>query len=449
MQVLKFGGTSVGSADRMNEVIDILERNEGRQLVVLSAMSGTTNDLVKIGNTMVNGSKQEAQQRVTELIDKYTRVLTDLFEKKSFRDKGRYLLEPSFNLLRSKLESSSIDSADEKEILAQGEILSTGLFTLLCEIRGVAVALLPALDFMRTDSLGEPELEITEELLVPIINSIDIETNILITQGYICRNHLGYVDNLQRGGSDYTATIIGAVLGAEEVQIWTDIDGIHNNDPRLVDDTKPIRRLSYREAAELAYFGAKILHPTCVLPAEREGVPLRLKCTMNPDASGTLITDQHSNRPITALAAKDGITAIKIYSHRMLNAYGFLRRLFEIFEKHQTPVDMITTSEVAVSLTIDDTTNLEGIIQDLSVFAEVESTSDYSIICIVGNALYDDSDHVHRIFESLKDIPIRMVSMGGSRYNISLLVKSEYKKDALVALNVLFKNQVIKEKVVV
>ena len=438
MEVLKFGGTSVGTADRMNDVIDILEKKSGEQIVILSAMSGTTNQLVAINEAIRTNHKDKAQQLVDELESRYTRVLTDLYPEKHDRDRGRTLLSSSFDLLRSKLKSSSFDAVDEKEVLAQGELISTRLFTLICEIRQVAVALIPALEFMRTNERGEPDMAKTSELIQPWLETIDDDIQILITQGFICRNHKGEVDNLQRGGSDYTATVIGAAIQADEVQIWTDIDGVHNNDPRLVQDTQPIRNLSYREAAELAYFGAKILHPTCVLPVEKANVPLRLKCTMDPPAPGTLISTETSKKAITALAAKDGITAIKIQSHRMLNAYGFLTKVFQVFENHRTSVDMITTSEVAVSLTIDNTEHLDAILSDLKVFAEVEAVPGYAIVCIVGNALYDNSEHVDKIFSALEKIPVRMVSMGGSRYNVSLLVKSSYKKDALVALNGLF-----------
>ncbi len=438
MRVLKFGGTSVGTADRMNDAIDIIEKNSFDQIIVLSAMSGTTNDLVSINTSLRNKTKDKAQQLIEALDAKYIRVLADLYPEKSDRDRGRSLLSPSFDLLNSKLESSSFDSVDEKEVLAQGELISTRLFTLICEIRGVAVALIPALDFMRTNEKGEPDMEMTRELITPFLETLDDDVHTLVTQGYICRNASGEIDNLQRGGSDYTATVIGAAIKADEVQIWTDIDGVHNNDPRLVPNTQPIRNLSYREAAELAYFGAKILHPTCVLPVEKEQVALRLKYTMEPTAEGTLISSVASERAITALAAKDGITAINITSDRMLNAHGFLTKVFQIFEDQETSVDMITTSEVAVSLTIDDTTNLDHIIKELRKFAEVEVSSDHAIVCIVGNELYNETSHLEHIFTFLKDIPVRMVSMGGSQNNVSILVPSSVKKEALIALNSLF-----------
>lgn len=448
MKVLKFGGTSVGTADRMNEVIDIIEKNSFDQIIVLSAMSGTTNDLVEIAQSINQGRTAKATQEIDQLELKYVRVLTDLYPDKADRDRARRLLKPSFQLLKDKNEPHQIlDVSDTNEILAQGELISSQLFALICEIRGVNVALIPALDFMRTNQKGEPDMELSQELVRPYVQLLDEDLHILVTQGYICRDIHGDINNLQRGGSDYTATILGAITAAEEVQIWTDIDGVHNNDPRLVDNTDPIRKMSYREAAELAYFGAKILHPTCVLPAEKSNVPLRLKCTMDPLAQGTLISSESSDRPITALAAKGDITAIKIYSHRMLNAYGFLKRVFQVFENHQTSVDMITTSEVAVSLTIDDTQALSEIIADLSQFSEVDIDDGYAIICIVGNALYDGSAHVKRVFQFLENIPLRMVSMGGSRYNISVLVKAEFKKPALIALNQLFVTEPVVEEV--
>ena len=438
MVILKFGGTSVGTADRMQEVIDILEKRDQRHLVVLSAMSGTTNALVEIARAKSEGEVPKANDLILDLERKYVRVLTDLFPEKEIRDQGRILLRSCFKTIKELVNKDSFNEYSENEILAQGELMSTSIFTLQCKQRGVEAVLLPALDFMRTNNDSEPDYEETKSLLLPFLENLDEEVQVLVTQGYICRNNTGAIDNLKRGGSDYTATIIGALLQAEEIQIWTDVDGFQTNDPRIVEDTIPVRRLSYREAAELAYFGAKILHPTCVIPAERYGVPIRLKCTMEPEAEGTLISNESSARAITAVSAKDGITAIKIYSHRMYQAYGFLRKVFDVFENHQTSVDMITTSEVAVSMTVDDTLRLDSITDDLSRFAEVDHDSDYSIVCVVGNSLYDESKHVGRIFDVLKDIPIRMVSMGGSRNNVSLLIKTQYKKQALRSLNSLF-----------
>ena len=364
----------------------------------------------------------------------YVRTSEELFsDQEEYRSRALEVVDEVFNYL-SERTTQSLRRDVSKEILAQGEILSTNLFHILVASEGQESALLPALDFMRLDEKSEPFLEKTSALLKPILQE-NGDAPLLITQGYICRNHWGDIDNLQRGGSDYTATILGAVLDAEEIQIWTDIDGIHNNDPRIVESTSPVRQLSYREAAELAYFGAKILHPTCVIPAEKMQVPLRLKFTADPDAAGTIISGDTSTLPITAVAAKDNITTINIYSSRMLMAYGFLKKVFQVFEDHKTPVDMITTSEVAVTLTIDDVQRLELIKKDLSDFAEITVKDGYSIICIVGSELYDNSAHVTKIFTSLSDVPLRMVSMGGSRHNISLLIKTAYKTKALQALN--------------
>ena len=443
MVILKFGGTSVGTADRMQEVIDIIEKRDSRHFVVLSAMSGTTNALVEIADAIEIKAKEKAADLISDLEYRYIRVLTDLFPEKEIRDESRTLVRPCFKLIKDKLGLGSFELTDRNEILAQGELISTLIFTLQCRQRGIEARLIPALEVMRIDENGEPEMSLIKELVSSKVEKIDDDIQVLVTQGFICRNARGEVDNLRRGGSDYTATILGAVLNAEEVQIWTDIDGFQNNDPKVVDETFPVRRLSYREAAELAYFGAKILHPTCVLPAEEFNIPIRLQCTMTPSAPGTLITNSSSERAITAVSAKDSITAIKIYSYRMLQAYGFLRRVFEIFENHKTSVDMISTSEVAVSLTIDDSTHLEDIMAELSEFAEADSDDGYSIVCVVGNALYDNGTHVRQIFNSLREVPIRMVSMGGSRNNVSFLIKTEHKSNALNALNVLFQHEEI------
>ena len=439
MRVLKFGGTSVGSADRINEVIDIIEKSHDDQIIVLSAMSGTTNDLVEISNGLASGDKEQSFGLLDAFEQKYIRVLTDLYIKKGDRDLARDLIRPCVRLIRSKIEcAASFTDSDRKEILAQGELISTRLFAHMCDIRDVPAKLIPALNFMSLNQDEDPDLDQITSDIQPYLELLDEDCSILITQGYICKNAKGQISNLRRGGSDYTATIIGAVTQAEEVQIWTDIDGVRNNDPRLVEDTQAIRQLSYREAAELAYFGAKILHPTCVLPVEKSLVPLRLKCTMQPDAEGTLISEQKSDRAITALAAKDNIIALEIRSHRMLNAYGFLTRVFKIFEDHSTPVDMITTSEVSVSLTIDDSSHLDQIIASLEDIAEVDVSHDQAIVCIVGNSLYEEG-YAASIFNLIKDIPVRMVSMGGSRFNISLLVAQEDKVRTLITLNQLFK----------
>ena len=434
MLVLKFGGTSVGTSERMRDVLSILNRTEEQQMVVLSAMAGTTNALVEINAELREHRIDSANSMLETLQGQYVRTSEELFsDQEEYRSRALEVVDEVFNYL-SERTTQSLRRDVSKEILAQGEILSTNLFHILVASEGQESALLPALDFMRLDEKSEPFLEKTSALLKPILQE-NGDAPLLITQGYICRNHWGDIANLQRGGSDYTATILGAVLDAEEIQIWTDIDGIHNNDPRIVESTSPVRQLSYREAAELAYFGAKILHPTCVIPAEKMQVPLRLKFTADPDAAGTIISGDTSTLPITAVAAKDNITTINIYSSRMLMAYGFLKKVFQVFEDHKTPVDMITTSEVAVTLTIDDVQRLELIKKDLSDFAEITVKDGYSIICIVGSELYDNSAHVTKIFTSLSDVPLRMVSMGGSRHNISLLIKTAYKTKALQGLN--------------
>jgi len=441
MRVLKFGGTSVGSADRINEVIDLVEKRDEEQIIVLSAMSGTTNDLVEISQALQNDDKRLATGLLAGFEAKYIRVLTDLYVKKIDRDLARDMIRPCVRAIKDILEQeSSFTEVNNKEILAQGELISTRLFSHMCSIRGVKAALIPALNFMSLNKAEEPHLEQIEKDIQPYLNLIDEDCKILITQGYICRDHEGQIANLKRGGSDYTATIIGSVVNASEVQIWTDIDGLHNNDPRVVSNTTPIRKLSYREAAELAYFGAKILHPTCVLPVEIAKVPLRLKCTMTPDAPGTLISDEPSNLAVTALAAKSGIIALEIRSHRMLNAYGFLTQVFRVFEKYKTSVDMITTSEVSVSLTIEDESFLDEITNELEAIAEVEVAHDQAIVCIVGNSLYDSNRYAKKIFELLDDISVRMVSLGGSRFNISVLVSEKDRVKALQNLHALFES---------
>jgi len=436
MQILKFGGTSVGSAERMREVLEIITRDDRDKVVVLSAMSGTTNDLVVLSDLIKGGHTNEATSKVSRLYNQYKGVVTSLNLTDRNMKACETRIQQVFELLAN-LTKMPYTIANERIILAQGELLSTMLFHELAKSQGYESILLSALDFMRTDEQSEPDLEKIGQLLTTTLDR-STRSNLYITQGYICKNVNGEVDNLKRGGSDYSATIIGSVLDSDEIQIWTDIDGIHNNDPRIVNDTAPISHLSYREAAELAYFGAKILHPTCVLPAENAGIAIRLKYTMKPNAPGTLISKAISERPITALAAKDNITAIKIYSHRMLMAYGFLRKVFQVFEDHNTSVDMITTSEVAVSLTIDDVSNLDAIKAGLESLGEVSIEYDHSIVCIVGNALYADKEYLKMIFEAIGDIPVRMVSMGGSKYNISLLVQSEFKSDVLIRLNTLF-----------
>src|ERR1035437_5326943 len=427
MKVLFRSGTSVGSAERMKNLISLLNSNEPK-IVVLSAMSGTTNALVEIANALYAKENNKAKALIEALEKKYESVLKELYSKDSSLKKGKELVKNHFEFIRS-FTLDMFTANEEKAILAQGELLSTALEHFYLEEIGIDSILLPALNFMRIDKNDEPDMNYIEENLKAELKKY-FGKNLFITQGYICRNAFGEIDNLKRGGSDYTATLIGAALSAEEIQIWTDIDGMHNNDPRIVDKTYPIAELSFDEAAELAYFGAKILHPTCILPAQQRNIPVRLLNTMQPDAKGTLISSKTTGDSIKAVAAKDGITAIKIKSGRMLLAYGFLRAVFEIFERYKTPIDMITTSEVAVSLTIDNTKNLDAIKKELEEFCSIEVDSDLTIVCIVGNFTAEKQGYALRIFDALKNIPIRMISYGGSENNISILVDTELKKDA-------------------
>src|ERR1051325_48837 len=432
MKVLKFGGTSVGSAGRMHKLVSIIDDGKAK-IVVLSAMSGTTNSLVEIANALYAKENEKAKALIDALEAKYKQVIKELYKKDGSLKKGEELIRFHFDHLRS-FTLDMFTANEEKAILAQGELLSTAMFHYYLEETGKDSVLLPALNFMRIDENDEPDLAYIEKHINEELGK-NKGHYLYITQGYICRNSFGEIDNLKRGGSDYTATLIGAAIRSEEIQIWTDIDGMHNNDPRVVEKTYPVTELSFDEAAELAYFGAKILHPTCVLPAQKRKVPVRLLNTMEPSAKGTLITDSVSGDRIIAVAAKDGINAIKIKSGRMLLAYGFLRSVFEVFERYKTPIDMITTSEVAVSLTIDHTKNLDAIVKELGEFGVVEVDTDLTIVCIVGNFKAEKQGYARRIFDSLKDIPIRMISYGGSENNVSILVKTVLKKDTLVALN--------------
>ncbi|HEY1009379.1 MAG: aspartate kinase [Daejeonella sp.] len=432
MKVLKFGGTSVGSPERIKKLLDIIKPKE-KQIVVLSAVSGTTNSLLEIAQAYLAGDKQKAADLTRALNDKYEVFIKELFSTPEGLEDGKNLIDYHFGLISS-FANEHFTTIEEKIILAQGELISTTLYHIYLKEIGVRSRLLPALDFMKIDEDNEPVVEYITEHLKPLIDEDPTET-FFITQGYICRNSFGEVDNLRRGGSDYTASLIGAAIGADEVQIWTDIDGMHNNDPRIVKGTKPIAQLSFDEAAELAYFGAKILHPQSVFPAQKYKVPVRLLNTMEPEAHGTLITNDSERGKIKSIAAKDGITAIKIQSSRMLLAYGFLRRVFEVFERYKTPIDMITTSEVAVSVTIDETRNLDDILQELNSFGSVEVDNSQTIVCVVGDFGADKHGYAARVFEALKHIPIRMISYGGSSYNISLLLDDKHKVEALRSLH--------------
>ncbi len=433
MQVLKFGGTSVGKPERMKSVAQIITRNDEPKVVVLSALSGTTNALVGLGESLAAGKKPEAKDRIDTLRAHYDGFIAELLDSQAKQSEARSIIDEHFEFFEITLKIS-FNEALNRDILAQGELMSTKLFTLYLQEQGINAALLPALEFMQTNEEGEPDIAAISDALntkLPEFENIPL----LITQGYICKNHKGEIDNLQRGGSDYTASLIGAAIKASEVQIWTDIDGMHNNDPRVVDKTFPIAELSFDEAAELAYFGAKILHPASIWPAQKYGIPVKLLNTMQPEAKGTIISKTTNSDDVKALAAKDGITAIKVKSSRMLLAYGFLRKIFEIFEKYKTSIDMITTSEVAVSVTIDEDANLNKIVKELNQLGQVEIDSGQTIICVVGNFVAEQKGIVNKIFESLADIPIRMISYGGSRHNISLLTDSANKEKALKRLN--------------
>ncbi|ADR22485.1 aspartokinase [Marivirga tractuosa] len=435
MIVLKFGGTSVGTPQGMNQIREIITKDNNKKLVVLSALSGVTNTLVEIGERLRKKEKEQATKVIKKLQKRYDEFLEELFETESFKNKASAIIADSMDFIKSCLEKPFTNSID-KELLAQGELMSTNIFNLHLQEHELNSALINALDFVRTDAFSEPDDAFINKELSDILVKQPAETNLIITQGYICRNAEGNVDNLKRGGSDYTASLVGAALNADEIQIWTDIDGMHNNDPRVVEKTFSIPELSFEEAAELAYFGAKILHPSCIRPAQKRTIPVRLKNTMKPEAPGTLIhTKEGSGEGIKAIAAKDGIVAIKIKSLRMLMAYGFLRRVFEIFEKYKTPIDVITTSEVAISVTIDNIYYLDSILSELRPFGEVEVDQEQSIICLVGNMVAEKPGLVSKIFASLQDVPVRMISYGGSRHNISVVVDTQYKSEALKRLN--------------
>ena len=430
MNVMKFGGTSVGTAARMQDVASLV-MNAGRNVVVLSAMSGTTDSLAEITGYLYNRNADGARDVLGRLEREYQKTIGELYSTGESKKKAGEFLDQSIQVI-SAITRELFGPQQEKLVLAQGELLSSRMMELCLRERGADVLLIPALDFMRTDAQGEPDLDYISSHLKPFLGK---KADIYLTQGFICRNFHSEVDNLQRGGSDYSASLIGSVIGAEEIQIWTDIDGMHDNDPRVVDGTSAVRHLHFDEAAELAYFGAKILHPTCIQPAKFANIPVRLKNTLDPDAAGTLIDNCAEPGTIKAVAAKDNITAIKIKSSRMLLAHGFLRKVFEIFESYRTPIDMICTSEVGVSMSIDDTRYLSEIVHDLKKYGTVTVDLDMCIVCVVGDMDWENLGFESRVLSAMKDIPVRMVSYGGSNYNISLLVKGEDKARALQALS--------------
>jgi aspartate kinase len=433
MKVMKFGGTSVGTPQRMNQVLELITADDKPKVVVLSALSGTTNALVNISNAIGDGYRNEAAKKIEELEKHYHNFVDILVNTKAGKQKANAIVSEHFEFLNIILKIS-FSEALNKDILAQGELLSTKLFSVFLEEQNMAHVLLPALEFMSIDATGEPQIGSIKVKLSQLLQHYP-DNKLFITQGYICRNAKGEVDNLKRGGSDYTASLIAAALNAEVCEIWTDISGLHNNDPRIVDKTVAVEYLSFDEAAELAYFGAKILHPACIWPARSYNVPVKLLNTMEPGAAGTTINQAALSVGVKAVAAKDGIIAINIKSSRMLLAYGFLRKIFEVFEKYKTSIDMIATSEVAVSVTIDDATNLQQIIKELEPLGTVDTDTDQTIISIVGNEIAQSQDILQKLFNSLSLVPVRMVSYGGSHHNISLLVPSNYKKKALQSIN--------------
>ncbi len=438
MKVMKFGGTSVGTPARMKDVTRLVTSSGNPVFVVLSAMSGTTNSLVEISNYLYKKNPEGANEVINKLEEKYHAHVEELYTSDEWKEKTNSFLTEEFGYLRS-FTKELFTSFEEKNIVAQGEIISTNMVANYMKEQGYSVTLLSALDFMRTDKNSEPDITFIRKNLNSILNDAPA-SQVYITQGFICRNAYGEVDNLQRGGSDYTASLIGAAIDAEEIQIWTDIDGMHNNDPRIVDNTAPVHQLHFEEAAELAYFGAKILHPTCIQPAKYSNIPVRLLNTMDPEAEGTTISNKTEAGRIKAVAAKSNITAIKIKSSRMLLATGFLRKVFEIFESYQTPIDMVCTSEVGVSMSIDNNSHLNEIVDELKKYGTVTVDSDMCIICVVGDLDWSNVGFETLATEAMKSIPVRMISYGGSNYNISFLIKEEDKKRALQSLsNTLFK----------
>ena len=433
MKVLKFGGTSVGSAQRIKNVANLILADGQQKIVVLSAMSGTTNSLLEISGYYRQQNPVGAADMVNRLEQKYAETIDELYTQDSFKQKAKDVIREIFDYVRS-FGNRAFTIFEERCIVAQGELMSTNLMNLYLQEQGINVAFVPALEYMRIDKNAEPDFKYIEQHLKQQI-SVNPDAQIYVTQGFICRNAYGEIDNLQRGGSDYSASIIGAAIRAEEIQIWTDIDGMHNNDPRFVEGTQPVRNLNFDEAAELAYFGAKILHPTCVTPARMYNIPVRLLNTLQPEAPGPMISTVSEQDKIKAVAAKDGITSIRIKSSRMLMAYGFMSQVFEVFERYKTSVDLVTTSEVVVSLTIDNPKRLDDIVTELKKFGTVVIDRDMVIIAVVGDMAWDNVGFESRVVEALEDVPVRMISYGGSNYNISILVKAEDKIRALKALS--------------
>ncbi|MEZ7710430.1 aspartate kinase [Prevotella pallens] len=437
MKVMKFGGTSVGSPERMKEVVNLILKDKKEVFVVLSAMSGTTNTLIEIADYLYKKNHEGANEIINRLEQKYISYIDELYSTNEYKEKVYNFFQKEFNYLRS-FTNDIFTSFEEKSIVARGEILSTNMVVNYLLENGIKAKLINALDFMRTDKNSEPDTVYIKEKLSAIMASNN-DYQVYITQGFICKNAYGEVDNLQRGGSDYTASLVGAAINAEEIQIWTDIDGMHNNDPRIVENTEAVRQLNFEEASELAYFGAKILHPTCVQPAKYAGIPVRLKNTMEPEADGTIINNIMERGKIKAIAAKDNIVVIKVRSSKMFGSPGFLRKVFEVFESYQVSTDLIATSEVGVSIAIEDTTHLEEITAELKACGTVTLDTNMCIVCVVGDLAWNNIGFEIKAADALKDIPVRMISYGGSNYNISFLIKEEDKKYALQSIsNALF-----------
>lgn len=430
---MKFGGTSVGSPERMKHVASLITNSGKPVFVVLSAMSGTTNSLIEISDYLYKKNPEGANDVINRLEKAYMKHVEELYSTEKWKNETKIFLQNEFNYLRS-FTKDLFTSFEEKSIVAQGEIMSTNMVTNYLKECGYNAVLLSALDFMRTDKNSEPDSSYIKDKLQNLLEQ-NPGQQVYITQGFICRNAYGEIDNLLRGGSDYTASLAGAAINADEIQIWTDIDGMHNNDPRVVDKTEAVRQLHFEEAAELAYFGAKILHPTCVQPAKYASIPVRLLNTMDPAAPGTIINNETVTGKIKAIAAKDNIVAIKIKSSRMLLATGFLRKVFEIFESYQTAIDMITTSEVGVSMSIDNDAHLNDIVAELKKYGTVTVDRDMCIICVVGDLDWSNVGFETLATDAMKNIPVRMISYGGSNYNISFLVKESDKKRALQSLS--------------
>ncbi|MFC4665807.1 aspartate kinase [Falsiporphyromonas endometrii] len=435
MKVLKFGGTSVASAERIDSVAQLVSSGSKPVIVVLSAMAGTTNTLVEIAGLLLKGKRAEAKEVIDRLYQKYQTELIKLFSKESSRKIAGAAVETSFGLMRELSERDNFSLFEEKRILAQGELMSTAMMHRHLLDMGIKSHILPALDYMKTDKNAEPDLKYITEHLRKLIKMAPADTEIYVTEGYICLNAYGRVDNLRRGGSDYTASLAGVAIRAEEIQIWTDIDGLHNNDPRFVDKTSPVRRLHFDEASELAYFGAKILHPTCIQPAREHNIPVRLLDTLHPSLPGTFISLDTEKDVIKAVSAKDGIISIKIKSNHKLVSWHFLRKVFEAFETYSTVVDMVTTSEVGIALTIDNDDNLENIVSELQKLGVVSIERNLTIICVVGDMMWDNIGFEAKIVDAIRDYPVRMISYGGSNYNMTVLIDEKDKKDVLQALS--------------